>query len=608
LEFQGLNRRSRGAPLGAVVKGALVLAVLAALVSMVLPAAAGAAATTTLSNPPGTPILVQTPTTPVNHKPPKGFRLTAPRVQRIAAHNPVVISQLRRDPHLVPYEYTRQYPYWQVSWFTRPGHGPQKERIQVYVNDQTGRVTQIWTGYQVAWTMARGYPGAFGRHVTALYVWLPMCAAFLLPFLPLRLGSRPGGAPGERRRRRLYLERPTLWHLDLLMLLGFSVSLAFFNHADLGMSVPLVYPFLLYLLVRMLLLAFGRGRPREPLRVIVPTTWLAIGLVFLVGFRIGLNVTNSNVIDVGYAGVIGANKILYGDKLYGGWPPDNPSGDTYGPINYYAYVPSTVILGWSGVWDNLPAAHAASIAFDLLTLLCLFLLGRLIRGPTLGVVLAYLWAAYPFTLFVLSSNSNDALVALLLVLALLLMRRAPARGVAVAFAGLTKFAPLALAPLFLRGTGSPPTRRQAVRYCIAYGLAILVPMLPVLLSGDFPAFWRDTISYQIGRPAPFSIWGLWGGLTIEQRLVEGTTVALAVCVMFVPRRRTVVEVAALGAAVIIALQLCLTYWFYLYIAWFFPLVIIALVASHPARPALEAGAADAPARVSADAQPRLSTA
>ena len=45
------------------------------------------------------------------------------------------------------------------------------------------------------------------------------------------------------------------------MLLGFSISLAFFNNADLGLSVPSVYPFMLYLLVRMLLLAFG---PRAP--------------------------------------------------------------------------------------------------------------------------------------------------------------------------------------------------------------------------------------------------------------------------------------------------------------------------------------------------------
>ena len=91
----------------------------------------------------------------------------------------------------------------------------QIEMLQLYVSDATGEVTQVWTGYQVAWTMARGYPGAFGAKINALYIWLPLCAAFLLPFIPWR-------------------RRPTLWHLDLLMLLGFSVSLAFFNNATWG--------------------------------------------------------------------------------------------------------------------------------------------------------------------------------------------------------------------------------------------------------------------------------------------------------------------------------------------------------------------------------------
>jgi hypothetical protein len=579
---------------------ALVLVVLG---SMALPAAAAAAATTALSAPPGTPVLVQTPTTPVNHTPPKGFRLTAPKVESIAAHNPEVTSQLRRDPHLIPYEYTRVYPYWQVSWFTKAGHGPQKERIQVYVDDQTGRVTQVWTGYQVAWTMARGYPGAFGRHVNSLYVWLPMCAAFLLPFLPLRLGSRPGASPDDRRRRRLYLERPTLWHLDLVMLLGLSISLAFFNHADLGLSVPLIYPFLLYLLARMLLLAFRRGLPSRPLRTIFRPGWLALGLIFLIGFRIGLNVTDSNVIDVGFAGVIGANKVLFGQKLYGGWPADNPAGDTYGPANYFAYTPFTVVFGWSGLWDNLPAAHAASITFDLLTMVGLFLLGRMTRGPTLGITLAYLWAAYPFTLFVLESNSNDSLVALTLVLALLVLRWAPLRGVIGAVAGLTKFAPLILGPLFLRGTGPPPSRRQVGAYVLAYGLALLALMAYVIVAGNLAAFWHDTVVYQAGRPAPFSIWGLWGGpaagLSFEQHVVEGAMVALAIAVLFVPRRRGVGQTAALGAAVLIAFQLSLTYWFYLYIVWFFPLVIVALALSHPPESTAEDGSRLASAAVGA---------
>src|SRR5204862_5283161 len=119
---------------------------------------------------------------------------------------------------------------------------------------------------------------------------------------------------------------------------------------------------LLYLLARTLLLAFGRGRPRRPLHLVVPVSWLAVATIFLIGFRIGLNVTNSNVIDVGYAGVIGADKLLHGKHLYGAWPHDNAQGDTYAPANYYAYVPFRAALGWSGTWDDLPAAHAAAVA------------------------------------------------------------------------------------------------------------------------------------------------------------------------------------------------------------------------------------------------------
>ncbi len=530
---------------------ALLLAVVV-LVLVWAPGVAPAAATTTTVDP-NTPVLVTS-----QGRAPVGYRLTATQVERIAARVGKVRDVVRRHRGSYPAEYTKGPGRWQVSWFSPGG----KEIAQVYVDDATGTVTEAWTGFQVAWSMARGYPGAFGRRVNAWYVWLPLCVLFLVPFLPWR-------------------RRPSLLHLDLLVLLAFSVSLAFFNHALIGLSVPLAYPCLLYLLARMLFLARGSGRPREPLRLLVPVSWLAVALVFLVGFRVGLNVTNSNVIDVGYAGVIGADRIVHGKQLYGGWPSDNAQGDTYGPANYYAYVPFRLMFGWSGRWDDLPAAHAAAIIFDLLTLLGLFLLGRRVRGPTLGVVLAYAWAAYPFTIYALSSNSNDSLVSMLLVLTLLVITSAPARGVAAALAGFTKFAPLALAPLFMRGVDSSLRRRSVVPYAMAFGITGLVVMAPVLLGGDLGRFWHDTITYQAGRGSPFSIWGLWGGLGVEQHLVQGAAVALAIAVAFVPRRRDVVQVAALGAAVLICLQLGITHWFYLYIVWFFPLVIFALLGMYP---------------------------
>jgi hypothetical protein len=545
LELPGINVR--------LAKTAALVALAVVLLSA--PSARARSNTTTATDP-NTPVLVTT-----RDRPPAGYRLTAAQAERIATRSAVIRKELRRHPKAIPYEYTKGPGRWQVSWFSTGR--VQKELAQVYVADATGTVTEAWTGFQVAWTMARGYPGAFGRSVNALYVWIPLCVLFIAPFFPWR-------------------RRPTLLHLDLLVLLGFSISLAFFNHAEIGISVPLAYPFLSYLLARMLLLAFGRGRPREPVRLLVPASWLAIAVVFLVGFRIALNVTDSNVIDVGYAGVIGADKLLHDKPLYGHWPSDNASGDTYAPVAYYAYVPFRAIFGWSGTWDDLPAAHAAAIAFDLLTLLGLYFLGRRIRGPTLGTVLAYAWATYPFTIYVLSSNSNDSLVALLVVLSLLVLGSAPARGVFGALAGLTKFAPLGLGPLLLRGSGpSWPRRRSLTGYVVAYAVTGAVVMLPVLLDDNLHAFWRDTLAYQSRRGSPFSIWGLWGGLGFEQHLIQGAAAGLAIALAFVPTRRTIVEVAALGAAIVIALQLGVTHWFYLYIVWFFPLSIVALFASHP---------------------------
>ncbi|MGH2893337.1 MAG: hypothetical protein ACRDPM_08715 [Solirubrobacteraceae bacterium] len=511
----------------------------------------------------GSPVLVTDP-----NAPPSGYRLTANKVLKLASADPRVKTELGRHPKAIPYEYTKGFPTWQVSWFSATK--PQRELLQVYVDDNTRAVTQAWTGFQVAWTMARGYAGAFGRRVNAWYIWIPLCILFVAPFIPWR-------------------RRPSLWHLDLLVLVSFSVSLAFFNNAAIGLSVPLIYPPLIYLMIRLLLLANGRGIPRRPLSTLVPTSWLAIGTVFLMAFRIGLNILNSNVIDVGYSGVIGADKLLHNVALYGHWPHDNMYGDTYGPVSYLLYVPFRLIFGWSGTWDSLPAAHGAAIFFDLLCLAGLYLLGRRLRGNSLGVVLAYCWAAYPFTLYALNSNTNDSLVGAALVVALLAIRTSPGRGLMAGLAGMTKFAPFALAPLLLRGTEERLRKRHIVGFGAAFLVAAVLTMLPVLLKNDLSPFWHDSILYQSDRTTPFSVWGLWGGLGPAQSLLQGAVVALALGAAFLPLRRTLVDVAALGAAILIGLQLTLNYWLYPYIVWFLPLALVALLASHPERepPAVE---------------------
>jgi hypothetical protein len=543
--------------------------------------AVSSVATSASSNNPDAPIPVIASNTP-----PAGRRLSANAVLAIAAKLPKMRAERAKYRGSYGGAYLKRQFRWQVSYFSRGG---KQEIGQVLIDDLSGRVLEQWTGFQVAWTMARGYKGAFGRHVNALYIWLPLCVFFLVPFVNFR---RPR----------------SMLHLDLLVLLSFSISLAFFNNAHIYASVPLAYPPLLYLLARMLaLLRRGRrgtGASPGPLRLLVPLPWLALGVIFLLGFRIGLNVTDSNVIDVGYAGVIGADRIVKDKPLYGSYPSDNERGDTYGPFNYEAYVPFDQAFGWSGSWDDLPAAHAAAIFFDLLCLGLLFLLGRRMRGPTLGVALAYAWVSFPFTLFALESNSNDELVAALVLAALLAASyrsklEPGARGVLAALAGLSKLAPLALAPLLathgLRGLPASRRRWAFTLFALAFASTVAVAFIPALSHDSLHTIYERTIAYQSDRGSPFSVWGLYGLGGLEQ-LAEGAAVALALLLAVVPRRGDIVGLAAACAAVIIATQLGIEHWFYLYIPWFFPLVMLALLGrfSDPSRP--QADAASVPAR------------
>jgi hypothetical protein len=60
--------------------------------------------------------------------------------------------------------------------------------------------------------------------------------------------------------------------------------------------------------------------------------------------------------------------------------------------------------------------------------------------------------------------------------------------------------------------------------------------------------------------------------------VQIAAVNLAIALLLFPARKSPVQVAALAAAVLIALQLATVHWFYLYVAWFAPLVLLALFA------------------------------
>ncbi len=490
---------------------------------------------------------------------PTGFELTPGRATAIATGSLTPQGSVRRFD--VRTRTGAGLPrQWQVDYFDAGG----KDVGQVVIDDAGGCVVEKWTGTQVDTKLARGYPGAVSGDVNHLWIWLPLCVLFLAPFVD------------PRRPLRLI-------HLDLLVLLGFSVSLALFNHAKIEASVALVYPVLAYVFVRMLIAGLRPVETRDRLLPFAPRGLLVAGIVALVAFHTAYVARDGKVIDVGLAGVIGADRLVKGDEVYGpGASSGMPiRGDVYGPVNYLSYVPFEQAFPWSGKWDEVSAARAAALGFELLTALALFALGRRVRagpeGRTLGVALAYAWLAYPFTMYTLGSSFNDSLVALLVVCCLLVISSAPARGAVSALAGLTKFGPLILAPLFAAGRGERRPR-ALILFTLAFLVTAAVVTIPLLPDGGFRALYDRTLGYQASRGSPFSVWGQAPSLHFLQTVSKVVALALAALFFFVPRQRTTLQVAALAAVLLIAVQVTANHWFYPYVTWFAPLVLLALFA------------------------------
>jgi hypothetical protein len=572
-----------------VVVPALRAFALVALALVLVPAAAAATVTTT------TTTTTLAPTIPAAQA---KARSGEAQVKAAFLADSKVRSWLRHYPPSPVVDATYADGVWTVNVFS----GRAGEIATGKVDDATTAVTEAWTGPQVAWTQARGYPGQFGgRKINSLGVWLGFCAAFLIGLVDWR--------------------RPvSLRNLDLLVLLSFSVSLWFFNRGDIFTAIPLLYPAYLWLIVRCAWIA-RRDRP-SPGGSVWPVWVLAAATVFIAGFRIGLNVRDSNVIDVGYSGVIGADRIWHGQSPYGHFPvegdrpkcglPDangevrnriqtngkcetaNPLGDTYGPVAYLAYIPGYLAFGWNHKWDattgwkELPAVHATSILFDTLALIGLALVGRRLGGPRLAATLAFAWVAWPFSQYASSSNTNDSIMPAILIFGFLALTSDVGRGAVVALSGWTKFATLILVPLW---SGYPLARRprSMTRYLLAF-LATTAIVFFVLLLEPSPVhaarvFFDRTIRYQIGRDAPFSLWD-WGqyhasgipDLHLAQRVLQVALVVAALAFGWWPRRRSPLRIAALTTVLIVGFEAVLTYWNYPYLTWFFPFACLALVA------------------------------
>jgi hypothetical protein len=477
---------------------------------------------------------------------------------------------------------------WQVSVFS--GKAGQTASGKV---DRSGHVVEAWVGPEVAWPLARG--NGVGGVINRPLVWGSFCLFFLLGLANLR--------------------KPlSIRNLDLLVFLSFSVYLWYFNEGRVFASVAAASVPLAYLIGRCAWI--GWTNRASPVASALPVWLLVAATVLLFGFRVGLNAERSSVLDVGYAGVIGADRLANGVTPYGNFPvrdtgrpcgpatedgdigdwiqangrceSANPLGDTYGPVNYHAYLPGLGVFGWSGKWDSLPAVHFTTILFDLLAILGLAAVGFRFGGKRLAALLAFAWVANPFTQYVSSSNTNDTIMPAFLIWGFWAASSDFGRGAFAALGAWTKLAALVIVPLWATYPNARSLRRATV-FAVAFTLTTAVSFWALILGGDpvdaFRVFYERTFEIQVDRHSPFSPWD-WGqyhargipDLQWLQRVLQVALVGAALALAVVPRHKSPLQLAALSAALLMGFELVLTHWAALYIAWFFPFLALAVIA------------------------------
>jgi hypothetical protein len=403
-------------------------------------------------------------------------------------------------------------------------------------------------------------------------------------------------------------------HLDLLALAGFFPVAMLISDDLSAAGLWLAAVCLGWLFARMIGVTFGIWRMPE-LRPSIGSRWLVPAIVILLLVRIGGVAAGSNILDVGRASSVGAWRLLHGLHLYGAASWLGPGGlqlyhpDTYGPFAYYAYLPFVAVFppAPAQLATLLPAA-----CFDAATLAGLHILGRRLGGRPLAQAFVFAYLLYPFPALSLLAETNDALIAALCVWAIVAATERPAaRGLIMAAAALTKFLPALVALQFLG------VRRGRSRYALAL-VASLAAMIawPLITSGP-GGFIDSTFGYQLiqrGGGVQFSIWTYMPHVALAARpVLAAALLLLALSPLVRPEVQDARQHAALAAALLIGAQLLLGYWFYSYLTWCYPLLIIAVVQARPdheaAGPSASGGAAlvglAAPAQASLSGQGTL---
>jgi len=98
-------------------------------------------------------------------------------------------------------------------------------------------------------------------------------------------------------------------------------------------------------------------------------------------------------------------------------------------------------------------------------------------------------------------------------------------------------------------------------------------------------FWSHTLGFQLNRHSFMSIWDQQPELDPLRAALQAGVIGLAAGLLVWPRHRELYQVAALAGVIIIGLELTLRFWAYLYIDWYMPAALVAILAVPALAPA-----------------------
>lgn len=407
-------------------------------------------------------------------------------------------------------------------------------------------------------------------------------------------------------------------NLDAMVLAGMTATVPLINARLVGASVVWASLGLLYLTVRCLYVGVAaRHAPRPPSTAVLtrllcacaPRRRLPLARALVLGVALAfaaVTLTSAGFTDVAAASLQGATELLHGVSPYGHITVAL-HGDTYPLLNYVLYIPGALWEPVSNPFSELSGSLVVTLAASLLAGAAVYRLAGSAGAPDgaadpaardaepraerqLRLTLA--WFSFPPVLLAASGGANDVVVAACLAWMLALRRRPGASVAALGMGVWVKLVPLALAAVWL------PTRRRDWPRALAGGVALSVALAALSIAlgggGALPAMVR-AMAFQFQRGSFFAPWYTFDLQWLQPVVQAGALTLLLAAAIRVRADRSlggdVVRMSALGAALLLGIQVSANYWTWSYLPWVLPLLLAGLFMTDGGRPAAVAGTA-----------------